>query len=1049
MKEPLRKDRIKELARGREIEILVNVAGIGERLLNNKKEHPCPKCGGSTRFRLIKPDAGAVRCNQCFSEKCGDFIAAVQWMKEVTFLEALRLIDEYLSKTPEPEILPKTTEKLTPKNDLWEPDKTSDEKAISNWCRKHKKGTSPSSVLRCGGTTGKYKGNPVLGLPMLGADLKTKTGMAVYPLDGSKINGKKVINTLGSISGIIGTVRALWKLLDDRGQDTDAPIKNVFKVEGPSDVLAFAKAIPESERQNVAVFTNGCGASENPDKEPYKELLDAIAAYGCKFIVIGDNDEPGQRGVARWSECALQKGCDTRTITLPTTINDSPINDLRDYFLAGGKFADLLKLAKPFKKELATKESAPQPLEQSFKDWIPDPIPNEEFIAEWCPNHEWGTDLDSILRFHGTSGWYNGKQTIGFPMFGSDFETILGWTICNPDRAMIGSKKIICIPDPISGIIGTVDELRRLPEVRKVHFMKELMDAIVFAKFTPELDRKNIAIFTKSCGATETPDGSPDKEMIENISNAGSDLIIAGDNSIAGEKWIEEWGKYAVQKGCSTWKIDLPPAIYKDRIGDIKDYLYWTRDFTRLTNLARPFVTTVFDSNFNNELLEWIPYPVDTFPESLRKYIVESAAARSVDPAYVGPFVLAVIASVIGSGWRIKLKETWKQPAIIWLATVATSGSGKTPGLDAAIEPLRTLQKEADKRYGDAQKEFEKELVRYDQSFALWKAEQKKNPSQEPPEKPTEPIFDTLIADDTTPEALLEILEQNPFGVCQVKDELSGWFGGLDAYNRGKVEKDLAFWLQLHDGHPCRANRKTGKKLVNATTPAVSICGGIQPGILSKILTENKHFFDAGLAARILYTMPPDVSQRWTDVDVDEATRFQYQNTIKKIISLRSGNKPLTPEDPCIVTLSKEAKELFVKFQNANADERDKMTSDTQKALWPKLTGYAVRIALVFHVVEWVNGNTDQLAVNAATMEKAIRLAQWHKRESLRIVELTLKEAAQVDLDVTAILETIKRKGGEITVRELQQSKRSYRSKGGAERATTKLNEMVTKGLLT
>ncbi|MCL2305020.1 MAG: YfjI family protein [Planctomycetaceae bacterium] len=49
---------------------------------------------------------------------------------------------------------------------------------------------------------------------------------------------------------------------------------------------------------------------------------------------------------------------------------------------------------------------------------------------------------------------------------------------------------------------------------------------------------------------------------------------------------------------------------------------------------------------------------------------------------------MGIVASVIGAAWWIELKTGWREPAIIWAVTVATSGSGKSPGLDAATKSL-------------------------------------------------------------------------------------------------------------------------------------------------------------------------------------------------------------------------------------------------------------------------------------------------------------------------------------------------------------------------
>jgi len=88
-------DLIRQVASTRWLEILRNVAGIPAESLDGK-HHPCPKCGGKDRFRLIDEAAGALLCNACFSTKNGDGFAAIQWMKGVQFLEAARSVADYL-----------------------------------------------------------------------------------------------------------------------------------------------------------------------------------------------------------------------------------------------------------------------------------------------------------------------------------------------------------------------------------------------------------------------------------------------------------------------------------------------------------------------------------------------------------------------------------------------------------------------------------------------------------------------------------------------------------------------------------------------------------------------------------------------------------------------------------------------------------------------------------------------------------------------------------------------------------------------------------------
>ena len=246
-------------------------------------------------------------------------------------------------------------------------------------------------------------------------------------------------------------------------------------------------------------------------------------------------------------------------------------------------------------------------------------------------------------------------------------------------------------------------------------------------------------------------------------------------------------------------------------------------------------------------------------------------------------------------------------------------------------------------------------------------------------------------------------------------------------------------------------NRKTGvSKVIIASTPAVSVCGGIQPGILRKILTENKHFLDAGLAARILFAMPPDQSQRWSDDFVSDVTKNRYRQVIDRIHFWQSDGevKPLNPEEPDIISLSEPAQKVFIDFLEENSDEREQVGTDTQKAFFPKLTGYAARIALVFHIVKFFDEDaTEYKTIDVATMESAVQLVRWFKRESLRIIEAICGETVQVDFEEAAILRTIRRKG-ETTAREIVQSGQVYRGPGGTERAVLKMEAMVQNGQL-
>ena len=94
----LQADEVKRKASGRWIQILQSVCRLTDSQLNPKVHGPCPQCGGADRFRALDDvaETGGLYCNQCFSERNGDGLSAIQWLNDCTFSGSLKLVDEFL-----------------------------------------------------------------------------------------------------------------------------------------------------------------------------------------------------------------------------------------------------------------------------------------------------------------------------------------------------------------------------------------------------------------------------------------------------------------------------------------------------------------------------------------------------------------------------------------------------------------------------------------------------------------------------------------------------------------------------------------------------------------------------------------------------------------------------------------------------------------------------------------------------------------------------------------------------------------------------------------
>jgi hypothetical protein len=308
--------------------------------------------------------------------------------------------------------------------------------------------------------------------------------------------------------------------------------------------------------------------------------------------------------------------------------------------------------------------------------------------------------------------------------------------------------------------------------------------------------------------------------------------------------------------------------------------------------------------------------------------------------------------------------------------------------------------------------------------------------------------METFLVDDATLEAIAEVLENNPFGILLVKDELAGWLKSFDCYRSGGGGKDLPAWLSIHGGRMFRINRKTGKKMIRSDNPAVSVCGGVQPMVLQRIVNENEDFFDSGLTARILFAMPPDKPSYWTEAETSDEALMNYEHIFRTLYRWRSVENAPSPENPLVVRLSPEAKDLFTRFYNSNVDERALLDGD-MKAAWAKFASYAARLALVFHVVQRIEDGGSMEELPGETMQRAIRLILWFKRETARILQLLRHAKCEIDFEAQAVLETVEKNGGTITVRELQHRRSKYRGKEGSKKAETLLSELVRQGKLT
>jgi len=437
----------------------------------------------------------------------------------------------------------------------------------------------------------------------------------------------------------------------------------------------------------------------------------------------------------------------------------------------------------------------------------------------------------------------------------------------------------------------------------------------------------------------------------------------------------------------------------------------------------------------------WRSFPADALPPVCRRFVREAADALGVDASYVALPVLAGLASAIGNTRRIALNRTWVAPAVVWAGIIGESGTLKSPAIKVALAPVYKRQAQALEAHRAAMDQYKADAHDHRLAMKDWERTGRKAGEAAPP-APERPVMARFYCSDVTVEALADRLEEAPRGLLVIRDELSGWLGSFGQYKQGKG-RDEANWLQMFDAATLMVDRKTGDRpTIHVPRAAVCIAGGIQPGILRRMFTAEH--YESGLAARFLLAMPPKRAKQWTDREVSRLTEQGMEGVFAALWRLAPRIADGDRAGPLDLPLADDARPLWVEFVNTHGRETADLAGPLAAA-FSKLEGYAARLALVLCLARWAEDpNTlgdGPAAVDAASVEAGIAIAEWAKHETRRIYAV-LSETGE-ERSAREVLELVQRRGGSITARELQQAKHF----DAAEDAEAALAEMVADGL--
>ncbi|MBE9039123.1 DUF3987 domain-containing protein, partial [aff. Roholtiella sp. LEGE 12411] len=217
---------------------------------------------------------------------------------------------------------------------------------------------------------------------------------------------------------------------------------------------------------------------------------------------------------------------------------------------------------------------------------------------------------------------------------------------------------------------------------------------------------------------------------------------------------------------------------------------------------------------------------------SMAADLLHDAEILNIEPIVIWQPLMAAVLSLVGK--RLKLNvESHSVPAIAWTATVLESGGGKSRADSLVLAPLKRKQLEARKSY-EAQVEAHKH----------WK----EGDSEECPSYPVERKYMFEIA--TIQAVIKRLSEQKDNGVLWARDELAGLFKSFGQFGKGGENEGLECLLKLWDGAPAQVDRVSQGDGFIVEETALSLTGGIQPGMFRKIFKDPED--SQGMLARFL-----------------------------------------------------------------------------------------------------------------------------------------------------------------------------------------------------
>jgi Protein of unknown function (DUF3987) len=275
-----------------------------------------------------------------------------------------------------------------------------------------------------------------------------------------------------------------------------------------------------------------------------------------------------------------------------------------------------------------------------------------------------------------------------------------------------------------------------------------------------------------------------------------------------------------------------------------------------------------------------MPFDSSFLPGALAPWVDDIAERLQCPPDYVAISAITALGSVIGRrvGIKPQAMTDWIEFANMWGGFIGPPGMLKSPAMQAALGPIHHLEAEAAKDNEVALQAYEANMdafkLRKDVKVSLERSAQKAAAQGKSKiavdydlgGEPEEPVAVRYRTNDTTYEAVGELLVDNPTGLLIERDELVSLLSHLDREEQAVAR---GFYMSGWSGTQPYTFDRILRGHLHVEAVCLSILGSTQPARISSYV--NRANLDGaggdGLLQRFGLMVWPDNSAEWKNVD--------------------------------------------------------------------------------------------------------------------------------------------------------------------------------------